>query len=133
MVWPCFDSSGAPQHETGWGSSPRSRLAVPRDIALRLPQPLRLLDVFVHCGLVGRGCYDSPVRVGLHAGRDSEPAVHVDPLVLETGKPALDLLEVREIVDLAEIRELFHGAHAQRVDRVDGAAERAVVVDHRGP
>src|SRR5262249_54119127 len=101
MVWPCFDSSGAPQHETGWGSSPRSRLAFHRDIGLRLHQPLPLLDVFAHEGLVSRGCDDDPIRVGFHAVRDAEPAVHVDPLVLETGKPALDLLEVREIVDLA--------------------------------
>ncbi len=70
------------------------------------------------------------VLVGLDAAGNAEPAVHVDPFVLEAGKPALDLLEIGEVVDLAEVRELLLGAHAQRVDLVDGAAEHAVIVDH---
>ena len=56
--------------------------------------------------------------------------MHVDPLVFLCGKPALDLLEIGEIVDLAEIRELLLRAHAQRVDLRERAAERAVLVHH---
>ena len=59
-------------------------------------------------------------------------AMHVDPLVLEGAEPALDLLEIGEIVDLAEIREAFLRAHAQRIDEMQFVAPYAFVVDHGG-
>ena len=58
--------------------------------------------------------------------------MHVDPLVLQAGEPALDLLEIGEIVDFAEVRELLLGAHAQRIDLIDRAAKHAVLVHDRG-
>ena len=79
------------------------------------------------------GAVTIAVGVGLDAAGNAEPAMHVDPLVLEAGEPALDLLEIGEIVDLAEIRELLLRAHAQRVDLVDRAAQHAVLVDHAVP
>ena len=57
--------------------------------------------------------------------------MHVHPLVFLAGEPALDFLEIGEVVDLAEIRELLLRPHAQRIDLVDRAAERAVLVDNR--
>ena len=98
----------------------------------RLHQPLPLVNVFAHEHLIGRRRGDDAVGVLFHAAGDAEAAVHVDPLVLEAGKPALDLLEVREIVDLAEIRELLLRAHAQRIHVRKRVAERTVLIDHGG-
>jgi hypothetical protein len=50
--------------------------------------------------------------VRLHPAGNAEPAMHVDPLVLLAGEPALDFLEIGEVVDFAEIRELLLRAHA---------------------
>ena len=57
--------------------------------------------------------------------------MHVDPFVLQACEAALDFLEIGQVVHLAEIRKLLLGAHAQRVDVIDRAAERAVLVHHR--
>src|SRR5262249_59034900 len=90
-----------------------------------------LLDVFAHEHFVGGGRRDDAVLVGLHAAGNAEPAMHVNPLVLLAREPALDFLEIGEVVDLAEIRELLLRAHAQRIDLVDRSAQRVVLVDHR--
>ena len=59
-------------------------------------------------------------------------AMHVDPFVLEGAEPALDLLEIGEIVDFAEIREAFLRAHAQRIDQMQFVAPHAFVINDRG-
>src|SRR6516165_7119232 len=88
------------------------RFSLHRQLRSRLHQPLPFLDVFAHEGFVGgRRGYDA-AGVRLHAARNAEPAMHVDPLVFETSKPALNLLEIREVVDLPKIRELLLSAHA---------------------